>query len=82
MSDGPPTDLVDGLRSVGFRADHDALAAFLTHAHKSRFAPMQTIEELVAVERRAREATNMAALVAAFKVIGERTSAVVSRLTK
>ncbi len=28
------------------------------------------------------EATNMAALVAAFKVIGERTSAVVSRLTK
>ena len=28
------------------------------------------------------EAENMAALVAAFKVIGERTSAVVSRLTK
>jgi hypothetical protein len=28
------------------------------------------------------QAENMAALVAAFKVIGERTSAVVSRLTK
>lgn len=37
------------------------VAAFLTHAHKSRFAPTQTIEELIAVERRAREASNMAA---------------------
>lgn len=73
-TDGLPTDLVDALRTVGFRADQDALGAFFTHAHKSRFAPTQTIEELVAVERRAREATNMAArtrsaCLGSFKVI-------------
>jgi len=38
----------------------EALAAFLTHAHKSRLGPTQTVEQLVALERRAREAANLA----------------------
>lgn len=58
-ADPPSIDVVDGLKQLGFRADRDAIAAFLTHAHKSRFGPTQTLEELVALERRAREATNL-----------------------
>lgn len=53
-------DLIEGLKQLGFRAARDALAAFFTHAHKSRLGPTQTIEELLALERRAREATNLA----------------------
>jgi DNA replication protein DnaC len=55
-----PTDLADSLRALGFRAGKDALTAFLAHAHKSRLGPTQVIEEIVALERRAREATNLA----------------------
>ncbi|HMC93299.1 MAG TPA: IS21-like element helper ATPase IstB, partial [Polyangia bacterium] len=53
-------DLVEGLKQTGFRAGRDALGAFFTHAHKSRLGPTQTVEELLALERRAREATNLA----------------------
>jgi DNA replication protein DnaC len=56
----PPDDLLAALAALGFRARRDALAAFLTHAHKNRLGPTQVIEELVALERRAREATNLA----------------------
>ena len=56
----PPDDFVDGIKQLGFRVGRDALAAFLVHAQKSRFGPAQTIEELVALERRAREAANLA----------------------
>ncbi|HZZ83224.1 MAG TPA: IS21-like element helper ATPase IstB [Anaeromyxobacteraceae bacterium] len=55
-----PTDLTAHLAQLGFRAGRDALAAFLTHAHKSRLGPTESIEALVALERRAREATNLA----------------------
>ncbi len=55
-----PPDLTAQLAQLGFRAGRDALAAFLTHAHKSRFGPTESIEALVALERRAREATNLA----------------------
>jgi DNA replication protein DnaC len=48
------------LTELGFRAGHDALGAFLTHAHKSRLGPTETLEALVALERRARESTNLA----------------------
>ncbi len=54
------TDPIEVLRGVGFRASRDALTALLAHAHKSRLGPTETIEELVTVERRAREATNLA----------------------
>jgi len=69
-----PTDLAAQLARLGFRAGRDALAAFLAHAHKSRFGPTESIEALVALERRAREATNLAsrtraACLGAFKPI-------------
>jgi DNA replication protein DnaC len=53
-------DLTAQLALLGFRAGREALAAFLTHAHKSRFGPTESIEALVALEQRAREATNLA----------------------
>jgi hypothetical protein len=56
----PPDDLLDALAELGFRATRDALAAFFTHAHKNRLGATQTVEQLVALERRAREATNLA----------------------
>jgi len=55
-----PPDLTAQLAQLGFRAGRDALAAFLTHAHKGRLGPTESIEALVALERRAREATNLA----------------------
>jgi hypothetical protein len=50
------------LRTLGFRAGRDALAAFLTHhAHKSRLGPDSSVsEELVALEHRARTRPNFA----------------------
>jgi DNA replication protein DnaC len=60
MTSDLPDDLLDALAALGFRAARDAIAAFFTHAHKSRFGPTQTVEELVALERRARETTNLA----------------------
>ncbi len=56
----PPSDLVAQLRDIGFRATPEALSAFLTHAHKSRFGPTETLEQLVLLERRARDANNLA----------------------
>lgn len=56
----PSADLVDALRALGFRAARDSLSAFLAHAHKSRLGPTETVEQLVTIERRAREATNLA----------------------
>ena len=53
-------DLNVQLTQLGFRAGHDALGAFLTHAHKSRLGPTETIEALIALERRERERTNLA----------------------
>lgn len=69
-----PTDLTAQLAHLGFRAGRETLAAFLTHAHKSRLGPTESIEALVALERRAREATNLAsrtraAYLGAFKPI-------------
>lgn len=69
-----PPDLTALLAQLGFRASRDALAAFLTHAHKSHFGPTESIEALVELERRARAATNLAsrtraAYLGAFKPI-------------
>jgi DNA replication protein DnaC len=55
-----PDALVAGLRSLGFRAPADALSAWLTLAHKSRLGTTEAIEQLIAIERRARETTNLA----------------------
>jgi DNA replication protein DnaC len=60
MSTTDQSDLSHALAALGFRVKPDALLAFLTHAHKNRLGPTQALEELVAVERRAREANNLA----------------------
>jgi len=56
----PKMNLSEALNILGFRASPDALAAFLTHATKSRLAPIELLEQLVALERKEREARNMA----------------------
>ena len=60
MPTEPPADLVEALRALGLRATRDSIAALLAHATKSRMGPTETLEALVAVERRARDATNLA----------------------
>lgn len=58
-----PTQNVDApeaLRTLGFRASRDMLAALFLHATKSRLSPTETIEQLVAIERRERDARNLA----------------------
>lgn len=55
-----PVDLPDALRSLGFRAPRETLSALLTHATKSRLSPVEVGEQLVALERREREARNLA----------------------
>ncbi len=55
------TDIFDGLQRLGLCAPRDALEALVTHATKSRLAPSQLLEQLVALERRQRDARNLAA---------------------
>lgn len=55
------TDLVDGLHRLGLCTPRDALEALISHATKSRLAPSQIVEQLVAIERRQRDARNLAA---------------------
>lgn len=55
------TDIIDGLHRLGLCAPRDALEALLNHATKSRLAPTQLVEQLVALERRQRDARNLAA---------------------
>ena len=60
MTTDSKLDLVDSLGALGFRVAREPLSAFLTHAHKSRLSPTEALEQLVTLERRAREATNLA----------------------
>jgi DNA replication protein DnaC len=53
-------DLSERLRRIGFRSRKDALDAFLVHAHKSRVGPTETVEQLVELEERSRDAVNLA----------------------
>jgi DNA replication protein DnaC len=54
-----PTDVVEGLRALGFRATEAAIRAFIEQATKSRASPMETCESLVALERRERDSKNL-----------------------
>ena len=54
-------DVIDSLRSIGLRASKEVLRALLDHATKSRLSPAETCENLVALERRERDARNLAA---------------------
>ncbi|HMC93369.1 MAG TPA: ATP-binding protein, partial [Polyangia bacterium] len=53
-------DLNERLRRLGFRLPRDAFAAFLTHLHKSRVSPTETLEQLAELEERARDTVNLA----------------------
>ncbi len=54
------TDVPAALRALGLRAPSDTLAALFVHATKSRLSPIQTIEQLIALEHREREVRNLA----------------------
>lgn len=55
----PSTDVPAALRGLGLRAPGDALAALFAHATRSRLSPIQTIEQLIALEHREREGRNL-----------------------
>jgi DNA replication protein DnaC len=55
------TDIIDSLRRIGLCAPKEAFLALLTHATKSRLSPTEVVEQLVALERRERDARNLAA---------------------
>lgn len=55
------SDIVDLLRRIGLCAPREALLALLTHATKSRLSPAEVVEQVVALERRERDARNLAA---------------------
>ena len=57
----PTDDVIESLRSIGLRASKEALRALLDHATRSRLSPAETCEHLVALERRERDARNLAA---------------------
>jgi len=67
-----PDDVVSALRALGIRSPADALHALITHLTKSRASSVQCFEDLVALERRERDARNLerrtkAATLGAFK---------------
>jgi DNA replication protein DnaC len=55
-----PSDVIDGLRQLGFRSPPEATRALLEQATKNKATPTETCEKLVALERREREVTNLA----------------------
>jgi DNA replication protein DnaC len=52
-------DLCAALHSVGIRASAEALRAFVGHAIQNHLGPVETLEQLVSVERRERERRNL-----------------------
>ncbi len=54
-------DPAEAIRALGFRAGADALRALLAHATKSSMSPAQTLLELSTLEKRERDARNLAA---------------------
>ena len=71
-----PDDVVSALRALGIRAPADALQAMVKHLTKSRASPVQCFEDLVALERRERDARNLesrtkAATIGTFKPLDQ-----------
>lgn len=54
-------EIIEQLRQLGFRLAAETLRAFLQHATQKRLSPIQIAEQLVEMERREREARNLAA---------------------
>lgn len=55
------SDPAEALRALGFRASAEAIRALIAHATKSKMSPAQTLLELAALEKRERDARNLAA---------------------
>lgn len=53
-------DVADALRNIGLCSSREALLALLTHATKGRLSPAQVVEQIVLLERRERDARNLA----------------------
>lgn len=56
----PTDDVVDQLRALGLRATRDALRSLIEHLTKSRTGAQEVCEQLAALERRERDARNLA----------------------
>lgn len=54
-------DPAEAIRALGFRASTEAIRALIAHATKSKMSPAQTLLELSALEKRERDARNLAA---------------------
>jgi DNA replication protein DnaC len=52
--------LADALHALGWRAPREAVISLVAHATKIRLSPLQTLEQLAALERRERDARNLA----------------------
>jgi DNA replication protein DnaC len=57
----PNDDVLHRLQGLGFRLPLDALRDFLEHAARERLSPLAMAERLVELERRERQARNLAA---------------------
>jgi DNA replication protein DnaC len=55
------SDIVNSLQALGFRSSQEQIHALLAQLTKSHATPMQTLEQLVLLERREREVRNLAA---------------------
>jgi DNA replication protein DnaC len=55
-----PDDVLEPLRALGIRAPAEALRSLLASLTKSRASPVQTCEQLIALERRERDDRNLA----------------------
>jgi len=53
-------DILEALRGLGLRAQPEALRALIAHLTKSRASPVQTLEQLVSLERHERDERNLA----------------------
>ncbi len=54
-------DPAEALSTLGFRASTEALRALLAHATKSKLSPAEMCLELATLEKRERDARNLAA---------------------
>ncbi len=54
------TDLAKDLRAIGLCASTEAIEALVAHGTKSRWSPAQVVEQIVSLERRERDARNLA----------------------
>ena len=53
-------DIVERLHAIGFRVSREQINALLTHLTKSHATPVETLEQVVTLERREREVRNLA----------------------